>query len=120
MSNICFLFHGSKIVNPLVNYIIVYTHAFMYTCRFKYTCIFFCRGDNVDTDQQPTVVEQLKLELSQKNMIFSKKSLHLSKIVGQGMYNPQTKVEGHQVFIYTSNHSYKLLCVWGNRVHPND
>ena len=62
--------------------------------------ILFCRGDNVDKDQQPTLAEQLKLELSQNNMIFSKKSLHLSKIVGQGMYNPQTKEEGHQ-FSYT-------------------
>ena len=52
---------------------------------------FVYRADNVDKDQQPTLVEELKLELSQKNMIFSKKSLHLSKIVGQGMYNPQTK-----------------------------
>ena len=39
----------------------------------------------MDEDQQPTLVQQLKLELSQKNMIFSQKSLHLSKIVGQGM-----------------------------------
>ena len=74
-------------MNPLVNYIIVYTHAFMYTCRFKYTRIFSCRADNVDKDQQPTLAEQLKLELSQKNMIFSKKSLHLSKIVGQGQWS---------------------------------
>ena len=56
--------------------------------------ILFCRAE--DKDQQPTLVEQLKLELIQKNMIFSKNSLHLSKIVGQGMYNPQTKEEGHQ------------------------
>ena len=55
--------------------------------------LLYYRADNVDKDQQPTLVEQLKLELSQKNMIFSKKSLHLSKIVGQGMYNPQIKVE---------------------------
>ena len=45
----------------------------------------FGRGDNVDEDCQPTPVQQLKLELSHKNMIFSKKSLHLSKVVGQGM-----------------------------------
>ena len=53
--------------------------------------IHFCRGDHVDEDQQPTLVQQLKLELSQKNMLFSKKSIHTSKIVGHGMYNPQTK-----------------------------
>ena len=76
-----------------------------------------CRADNVDKDQQSTPVEQLKLELSQKNMIFSKKSLHLSKIVGQGMYNPQTKEKGHQ-FSYTL--PIIVLRVWGNRVHPND
>ena len=100
-------------MNPLVNYIIVYTHAFMYTCRFKCTHnIFFCRGDIVDKDQQPTLVEQLKLELSQKNMIFSKKSLHLSKIVGQGMYNLQTKVESHQ-FSHTLPIIVINCCVFG-------
>ena len=84
----------------------------MYTRRFKCTRIFFCRDDNVDKDQQPTLVEQLKLELSQKYMIFSKQSLHLSKIVGQGMYNPQTKEEGHQ-FSYTLPIIVINCCVFG-------
>ena len=47
--------------------------------------ILFCRGDIVDEHHQPNMLQQLKLELSHKRMIFSKNCLQLSKVVGQGM-----------------------------------
>ena len=76
-------------MNPLVNYMyILIMNVYLQIKLHVYYILY--RGDNVDEAQQPTLVHQLKLELSQKNMIFSKKSIHLSKIVGQGVYNPQT------------------------------
>ena len=42
------------------------------------------RGDTVDEDNQRSLVQQLKLELSHKNMVIPKKCIHLSKVVGQG------------------------------------
>ena len=47
--------------------------------------LYIYRGDNGHEGHQPTLVQQLKVELSHKNMIFSKRSIHLSKVVGQGM-----------------------------------
>ena len=60
---------------------------------FRYIYIYFYyRGDaNVDDHEhvshQPSLVQQLNLELSQKKMIFSKNEIHLSRVVGQGLYN---------------------------------
>ena len=44
------------------------------------------KGDTVDlhVHHQPNLVEQLKSELDCKNMLFSKNSLKLSNVVGQG------------------------------------
>ena len=61
-------------------------------CVFKVGSFFYFRGDaNVDDHEhvshQPSLVQQLTLELSRKKMIFSKNGIHLSKVVGQGLYN---------------------------------
>ena len=44
------------------------------------------QGDTVDlhVHHQPNLVEQLKSELDGKKMLFSKNSLNISKVVGQG------------------------------------
>ena len=79
--------------------------------QIEVTCIIIIlyRGDNVDEGQQPTLVHQLKLELSQKNKIFSKTSIHLSKIVGQGVYNPQTCKRRSSIFLV-------IVCLGDQRV----
>ena len=55
-------------------------------------CIYyyFYRGDTnavVKVHHHPNLVQQLNLELSQKNMTFPKNSIHVSKVIGQGLYN---------------------------------
>ena len=55
----------------------------IYACLSAYS---FYRVDNADEHYQPNPVQQLKLELSHKRMIFSKNCIKLSRVVGQGMY----------------------------------
>ena len=42
------------------------------------------KNDNVDVIQQHNQVEQLKSELEHKKMLFSKKCVKISNVVGQG------------------------------------
>ena len=50
---------------------------------------FVCRGGNEDkcVHNQSDLVQQLNQVLSGKNMIFSKNSIQVSKVVGQGNHN---------------------------------
>ena len=42
-------------------------------------------GNTEGDDHPPTLIQQLKSELSQKNMLFSKNCLKISTVVGQGI-----------------------------------
>ena len=56
-------------------------------------CFFSDADEHVDDNthmcRQPSLMQQLNVELSQKKMIFSKNDIHLSKVVGQGLYNSE-------------------------------
>ena len=77
----------------------------VYTWLGMFITFSVYRGDTVDEDNQRSLVQQLKLELSHKNMIFPKKCIHLSKVVGQGMF---WKIICYEV-LYTDN----CLCFTG-------
>ena len=56
-------------------------------------CEFFNYRDDANVDDheyvnhQASLAQKLNLELGQKQKIFSKNDIYLSKVVGQGLYN---------------------------------
>ena len=59
------------------------------SCLYILHLLYLC---NFDSDQE-NPLQQLNQELSQKQVLLSKNAVHLSKVVGQGIYS--------LIFVYT-------------------
>ena len=79
-----------------------HTYYVLVRCAIINVCINCAIYSDADVDDhehvshQPSLVQQLTFELSQKKMIVSKNCIHLSKVVGQGLcmhsYTQPTKL----------------------------